>query len=188
MYVEVKSLSDTMRKVLKAAGYARADIKVIPVEEIDIGSAGATGERAFTYVVNLTTGEYKGTYGSWGGPNMFTNNIVDTGGLIHLPPNGAVVKGSSGRSTFATIYCHPQAMGNMLPSAEPQEELTAEEQQAIYCYTAIKGGEYRREELMRRRVSSATVAGLVERGYLKQNKAGAIQATTKGKNARTVRY
>jgi len=29
---------------------------------------------------------------------------------------------------------------------------------------------------------------LVERGYLKRNRAGATQITTKGKNARTIRH
>ena len=56
----------------------------------------------------------------------------------------------------------------------------------LYCFAAIKGGEYRRDEMRRRNVSAATVDSLVERGYLKRNRAGATQITTQGKNARTL--
>jgi hypothetical protein len=95
-----------------------------------------------------------------------------------------VIKGSMGYPrTFATIYAHPNTIGRFLPSGA-EEELTREEEQAIYCFAALKGGEYRRDEMRRRGVSTATVDALVERGYLKRNRAGATAITTKGKNAR----
>jgi hypothetical protein len=78
-------------------------------------------------------------------------------------------------------------IGRFLPSGD-DETLTDSEQQAIYCFAAIKGGEYRRDEMRRRNVTDDVVDSLVSRGYLKRNKAGATQITTKGKNARTIRY
>lgn len=65
--------------------------------------------------------------------------------------------------------------------------LTDADQQALYCFVAIKGGEYRRDEMRRRGVTEEHVNSLVLRGYLKRNKAGATQVTTKGKNARDSR-
>ena len=120
---------------------------------------------------------------------MFVRSVVDdTSESAAIPVGGCVIKGSTGYPrTFATIYVHPSGMGKFLPAGS-EEELTAEEQQAIYCFCAIKGGEYRREELARRQVSVTCVDSLVSRGYLKRAKNGATSVTTKGKNARTVRY
>jgi hypothetical protein len=120
---------------------------------------------------------------------MFTANPIDSSPeQLAIPPNGCVIKGTTGYPrTFAWIYAHPQAMGRYLASGAPDEELTDGEQQAIYCFAAIKGGEYRRDEMRRRGVTTATVDGLVQRGYLKRNRAGATAITTKGKNARAIR-
>lgn len=136
-------------------------------------------------MVNLDTGARKTFIGSWGGSNMFVSSPVDdSDGVGTLPPYGAVIRGSTGYPrTFATIYAHPAAMGRFLPSGEP-DETTDAEQQALYCYVSIKGGEYRRDELRRRNVTDDVIDGLVAGGYLKRNKAGAVQITTAGKNAR----
>lgn len=188
-YIETKTLSRLLQNVLKGVGYGARDIQVMPSSTADLSVAAGDGTRGFAVLVNLDTGETKRFTGSWGGTNMFVRTAVDdSDGIGALPPNGCVVKGTTGYPrTFAYIYVHPSAMGKFLPGGET-EELTDIEQQAIYCFCAIKGGEYRREELRRRRVSTETVESLVSRGYLKRNKAGAIQATTKAKNARTVRF
>jgi hypothetical protein len=181
MHAEVKSLSPHLRDALKSVRYGAADIEVIP--------AGGDGMRGFVIGLNLATGERKGLSGSWGGANMFTANPIDSSPeQLAIPPNGCVIKGTTGYPrTFAWIYAHPQAMGRYLASGAPDEELTDGEQQAIYCFAAIKGGEYRRDEMRRRGVTTATVDGLVQRGYLKRNRAGATAITTKGKNARAIR-
>jgi hypothetical protein len=189
MHAEVKSLSPHLRDALKSVRYGAADIEVIPAESIEVMVAGGDGMRGFVIGLNLATGERKGLSGSWGGANMFTANPIDSSPeQLAIPPNGCVIKGTTGYPrTFAWIYAHPQAMGRYLASGAPDEELTDGEQQAIYCFAAIKGGEYRRDEMRRRGVTTATVDGLVQRGYLKRNRAGATAITTKGKNARAIR-
>ncbi len=186
MYLEVKDLSPALRAALKAVGYGCADVRVLGAEQVDTYSEGNAGSRGFVVLVNLDTGARKGILGSWGGANMFTRTLVDEGSQSHpLPENGAIVKGTIGYPrTFATIYMHPSSL-RLLESGG--DELSDAEQQAIYCFAAIKGGEYRRGEMRRRGVSTDTVDSLVERGYLKRNRAGATQITTKGKNARTIR-
>jgi hypothetical protein len=188
MHVIVKELHPLIQSTLKHVKYGVTDVKVEPVETISVHAEGNKGQRGFAILVNLDTGETKSMVGSWGGSNMFTATLVDNSReVIPMPVNGVVIKGQMGYPrTFATLYVHPRMVGRFLPSGE-SETLTDEEQQAIYCFAAIKGGEYRRDEMRRRGVTDVTVDSLVERGYLKRNRAGATQITTKGKNARTIR-
>jgi hypothetical protein len=191
MHVEVKDLNPTLRAALDSVAYGAKDIRVEAANRVDSYSEGNAGSRGFVIVVNLDTGERKRITGSWGGGNMFTSSLVDTGSeFVELPANGAIIKGTTGYPrTFATIYAHPNAIGQFLPSgADDRDELSAEELQALYCFVSIKGGAYRREELQRRNVADATVDDLVSRGYLKRSKNGATAVTTAGKNASTVRY
>lgn len=189
MFYATNELSPTIRAALVSVQYGAADIEIIGAESVDGTVAGGSGQRGFVIILNVDTGKYQRVMGSWGGASPFSNSPVDgTDERIDIPTNGVVIIGSMGHPrTFARIYANPAAMGNLLPSGEQSEELTNAEQQAIYCFAAIKGGEYRRDEMRRRGVNSATVDSLVERGYLKRNKAGATQITTKGKNARTIR-
>jgi hypothetical protein len=191
MYVQTKELLPALQDALKSVRYGAKDIRLEPAEKVDSYSEGDRGSRGFLIVLNLDTGERKHMRGSWGGGNMFVSSLVDSGSeMAELPINGAVIKGTMGYPrTFATIYAHPSAIGRFLPAgADDRDELTQEELQALYCFVAIKGGEYRRDELRRREVNDATVDSLVSRGFLKRNKAGATSVTTAGKNASTVRY
>jgi hypothetical protein len=187
IHVEVKQLGTAVRKVLGHIGYRSVDISMIAAETVDVGVAGGSGLRGFAYIINLDTGEYEGRMGSWGGQNMFTRGPVDDGEIVTLPPNAAVIKGTKGRGIWATIYVHPSAMGNMLPSGEQDETLTEDEQRVLYAFVHYKAF-YRKEWLQRHGIGDSTIDKLVERGYLKRNKAGATQITTKGKNAQTDRY
>jgi hypothetical protein len=190
MHVTVKELAPVVQKALKSVNYGAADIRVEAANEVDAYSEGNAGSRGFVIVLNVDTGETRTLSGNWGGGSIAgSDNLVDSGSdAVTLPENGIVIKGSRGYPrTFATIYAHPNAVGAyLLPSGE-DETLTDAEQQALYCFGAIKGGEYRRDEMRRRNVSQSTVDSLVTRGYLKRNRAGATQITTKGKNARTIR-
>jgi hypothetical protein len=184
MHVEVKELGTAIQAALKSVNYHGKDIEIHATNRASTMVAGGDGMRGFTIVVNLDTGKFEGLRGSWGGSNMFTHNAVDNEEVIDIPSNGAVIKGTTGYPrTFAWIYAPPEAMGRMLPSGEPAEELTDEENRALYCFVCIKGGEYRREEIRRKGVQAQTILSLIERGYLKRNKSGATQVTTKGKNA-----
>ena len=190
MHIEVKELSPAIQRALSGVGYHVADIKVEATERIDGTVGGGAGQRGFVIILNTDTGEFRRLTGSWGGPNPWSGSPVDGNDeIIQIPENGIVIRGTMGHPrTFAWIYAHPNTMGKLLPSGEQAEQLSDADQQAIYCFAAIKGGQYRRDEMRRRNVEESTVDSLVERGYLKRNKAGATQITTKGKNARTVRY
>lgn len=188
-YAAVKDLAPHVRRALDSVGYGAADVPIVPAEHVDSGVAGGAGMRGFVLILNTDTGRYETVNGSWGGATIADpRNPVDRDELIPVPTNGVVIKGTRGYPrTFATIYAHPQTMGRFLPSGEA-ETLTEAEQAAIYCHAAIRGGEYRRDELRRRGVEQPTIDSLVERGYLKRNRAGAVQITTRGKNARTIRH
>jgi hypothetical protein len=190
MYVEVKSLTPAVQSALKAVSYGSRDIQVITTDKVSPSVAGGDGQRGFVIVINLTTGKREHVTGSWGGANMFNpTNVVDldTGQYV-IPTDGVVIKGTTGYPrTFATLYT--TATGNLLPAATGDvETLTDVELQALYCHKSIKGGQYRREEMTRRGVGPSTVDSLVDRGYLKRNRAGAVSITTKGKNASTLRH
>jgi hypothetical protein len=192
MFVEVKTLVPAVRDALKAVRYGGKDIKVIVTDHMSPSVAGGSGQRGFVTIINLTTGKSESMRGSWGGANMFNpNNTVDldTGQYV-IPTDGVVIKGTTGYPrTFAVLYT--TATGNLLPAGEgdsSDEVLSKEELNALYCHHAIKGGQYRRDELIRKGVSPSTVDSLVDRGYLKRNRAGAVSITTKGKNASTIRH
>lgn len=185
MWVIVKDLPDCVRAALAAVEYGRTDIEVQATETAVLSGGASKGQRAFTLMVNLETGQREGRFGSWGGPNMFAkDNPVDLDTQVYpMPSNGVIIKGQTGYPrTFATIYVSPAIMPKMI-TAGPETPLTQEERDALYCYRAIKGGQYRRDELRRRKVQPATVDALVSRGLLKSNRAGAVQITTDGRNA-----
>jgi hypothetical protein len=183
MHIQVKELHPSIQAALKGRRCGKKDIEVIPASEVEANSSSwSDGYRGFLIGINLDTGEQVGRYGSWGGANPWEHREVDlTTQKLPVPINGCFVKGSTGPKTFARVYVNPTWMAQMLPAVD---ETTDEEQQALYCFTSIKGGQYRKDELRRRKVRTETVESLVERGYLVRNKAGSIQATTKGKNAR----
>jgi hypothetical protein len=191
MYATVKELREPLRAALAAVGYGARDVQVVAAERLEMTVGGGAGMRGFVTVVNLDTGERKTVNGSWGGSSVFTSSPVDAGGgPVELPENAAVVKGTRGHPrTFATIYAHPRAVsGYLLPSASPPADMVSDQdQQALYCFYAIKGGAYRKDELRRREVSEATIGSLIARGYLKRSANGATQITTMGKNARDMR-
>jgi hypothetical protein len=190
MHVEVKTLVPAVQSALKSVRYGGRDIQVITADKVSPLVAGGDGQRGFVTIINLDTGKSESRRGSWGGANMFNpDNAVDLDReQFTIPANGVVIKGTTGYPrTFATLYT--TATGNLLPAGtDDTEVLTDEELQALYCHYSIKGGQYRRDELSRRHVMASTVDSLVDRGYLKRNRAGAVSITTKGKNASTIRH
>ena len=186
MYIRTKELPSGIQNVLEnRAGYHRADIEVIVMESVSPSNAGMDGMRAFFIILNIATGQVEEMLGSWGGPNMFNpKNRVDLDlNEYKIPDNVIVIKGSSGgRGTFATIYCSPSSV--VRESLSAPSEVSEIEKRALYCFAAIKGGHYRRDELARYHVTEGVLCGLERKGLIKANKAGARRITTDGRNAR----
>lgn len=184
--MNVKDLPAPIRDALKSVRYGRESIAVHASATVQLGGRGSgDGQRAFTTLVALDTGEYRTVRGSWGGPNMFVTTPVDTDGNEYaLPPNGVAILGTEGGShpVYATLHI-PASMVSRILTAGPAEELPQVEKDALYAHKGIKGGEHRREFLRRKRVPSSVVDGLVSRGLLKRNSAGATSITTAGRNA-----
>jgi hypothetical protein len=186
-YADIVDLPEPIRAALKAVGYGRSNIRVFQAPTVQLGDAGpGNGRRAFTALVNLTTGEHVIRRGSWGGVNMFDQaNAVDNDhGVYTLPANGVAIRGSEGYGpVFAALH-----VGDANALASPRKAVTAEptpkvELDALYAHGCIKGGQYRRDELRRRNVPAEVVDDLVARGLLSRNKAGATAITTAGRNA-----
>lgn len=188
-YVNVKELPPVVRRALEAVEYGRRDIEVIPRETVTLGAgAGGAGRRGFSCLIDLEAGTYRVIHGSWGGAGLGSRGLQGMVDLDQTPrdlrPGLLLLQGSMGYGpTWAQIQAHPTMIPKMLPAADGPE-LEARHHQALYCFACIKGGEYRREEMRRRRVSAETVEELVAMGLLKRNAAGATAITTAGRNAR----
>jgi hypothetical protein len=184
MHIETKTLPDMLKQALRNLDYGATDIEVRQVNSISLGDMGSgDGRKSFTVLINLETGEMKRYNGSWGGINMFNlDNPVDTDTKVYpMVPGMLVIKGSIGYPrTFATIYTHRDS--SILPVTSGVE-LTKVQKDTLYCFKCIKGGEYRREEMFRRRVTKSDIQWAIDQGYVKVNKAGAMSITTEGKNA-----
>jgi hypothetical protein len=184
-YVLVKDLPAPVVAALESVGYGRKDIEVKASTTVTLGSGAGNGSRAFVVLVDLTSGRSVTQQGSWGGANMFdrSNPVDNDHNSYPLPPNGVAITGQrgGGQPVYARLNVPASMVDRILPAAGP--ELSPEERDALYCHKSIKGGQYRRDELARRRVSAATVDAMVERGYLARNRAGATSITTDGKNA-----
>jgi hypothetical protein len=183
IHVAVKSLPMALQRALDSVAYGRKDIALNGRETVRISDSGGAGKRCFAIIVNMGTGELKTLWGSWGGPNMFNrDNAVDLDGRSHaIPPNGAVIRGHIGGTVDAEVYVRPDALAPMLPAIPTA---TDEELAALYCYSAIKSGPYRQDELRRRNVTQATVDACVSKGWLKRASNGATSITTEGRNVR----
>lgn len=176
-YSAIKDLPDILQKALLSVKYYRADISIEGKEQVSIHSCGCNGRRAFAVLVDLEHNTYKTTYGSWGGPNMFTTNPVDSDEREHtIPPNGAVITGYSGgggKPALANLYLHPSNIVKFLP---PKPELTDAERDCLRQLATLKPA-------YREKPSPAVLTTLLSKGLVKQNKAGALQITTAGKSA-----
>ena len=184
MYAKVADLPHVLQQALKSVGYGKKDIEVKTAETVRLSLQGGDGYRAFSTLVNLSTGQYETTMGSWGGSNMFNpSNPVDNDRQAYaLPQGGAVIKGieGGGRPVLATITLHP---ANVVPWLPATTELTEVERKTLACFKGRKPGPYRNDALANAGSTPAIVDSLMVRGYLSRNRAGATQITTEGRNA-----
>jgi hypothetical protein len=180
LYVETKTLPETIKSVLSSLGYNKSDITVEVKESACLSSSSYNkGNRGVCCVVNMTTGENKVVYGSWGGQNPFEHNAVDYDEEQYkIPENCAVIKGESGGvGVFLNVIISPQNTNKFLPE---KVELSDKEYKCLYAFHSLKSA-YRKEELARYDIGNDIVDKLIEQGYLDRNKVG-TKITTKGKN------
>ncbi len=185
-YVKVKSLWKALRYALLMVGYNKMDIEVRESATVTLQEYGGDGYRHFAAVLNVDTGKLDIHKGSWGGPNAYdTGNIIDNDdGIFEIPSNVVVIKcyeGGASGGVRATIIVAP---GSGLVNVPREEnELSDTEKKVLYIMRAYVGG-YRKEALT---AHGQTVSELVEKGYIKRAKNGALSLTLKGKNAASER-
>lgn len=176
MYANIRDLTHSLQSALKRLEYNRADISVEAKETVDISGCAGDGMRCYYAIVSLDGSiPTEIQYGSWGGQNMFETKRPDVDQKQHvIPPGIAVITGTSGgRGNFARITLHPSNIAALLPA---KTEITAEQRDMLESFVSLKPA-------YRPKYSAESIQALVELGLLKQNKAGATQITTAGKNA-----
>ena len=186
IHIEREQWPPALRQALESEGYKRADIAVRIQDTVDSRSSGGQGSRGILIVLNLETGRFKREYGSWGGANPFESRIPDREPQdIPLPPGILVIKGCTGahrKSPFLTVYAGAGSILAALPG--PGQDLTGTHLRVLCTIIGLKGGDYRRNALAKIPGAAAAIDDLVSGDYLKRNKRGSVQTTTKGRNAR----
>lgn len=184
VYAKVRDLPDPIKRVLGEVRYGRPDIAIEPREQVSRGGCSGDGRRAFVAVVDMSTGQSKIEWGSWGGPNPFNpRNAVDLDRTLYaIPPNVAVVEGSIGSRTYATVSVRPDAMAALLPAAT---DVTDRERSIIRQFAAFTsaGRKNEWERYPKSKPSEVELDALAARGLLKRAKNGATSITTDGRNA-----
>lgn len=183
-HVSVAELPESLRSALKSTGYGGKDIAIEARETASVIDAGSDGRRGFVVLVDLATGRAETHMGSWGGANMFnTANAVDRDSTERaILPGMAVIKGSEGGTSgqvFAHICLHPSNIAKFLPV---QSDLNARELKILGTFNLISS--YRKVEQAEMKVTTTELDGLVGKGLITRNKAGACALTTAGKNAK----
>jgi hypothetical protein len=185
-YVKVNSLWGAIQYALETVGYRKHDIEVRESATVTLQEYGGDGYRHFAAMLNVDTGELTVHRGSWGGPNAYdTKNLIDTDdGLFEVPMNVVVVKGYEGGTSGgvrATIIVAPGSKLVNVPCIE--DDLMQVEKHVLNVMRTYVGG-YRKEMLLS---YGHIVSGLVEKGYIKRAKNGALSLTIKGKSAASER-
>jgi hypothetical protein len=181
--VRTKELPDTLREALRQIGYSGQDVPVEVTTEVSPYSPAGEGSRGFSAVVELSTGRSKVHHGNWGGGSPATQAQVDVDDRESpLLPGFAIIKGSTGNRTFATIYLNPENVAKYLPAPV---SLTDRELGILAQFRALSSAG-RKDEWQRfpaSKPSDEEIDSLVAKGLLSKNKAGAVSLTTDGKNA-----
>lgn len=188
MYVPTKDMPAGVRAVLREVRYGKRDVRVEVRTKYSLQYPADDGMRGFTAAVNLESGRYKITWGSWGGANAFNpRNQVDLDNTERqIPLNGVIVQGEmGGRGTFLTIYVNPDNVQALLPA--PAEDLSPKEQKALDIIggliSSYRADEFAREGLGRYNAQNPLIQSLAAKGFLKVTVRG-IAITTQGKNQR----
>lgn len=179
-----RDLPPVLQSVLKEIGYNKRDISIVPRTSYSVQSLANDGEKAFTAMVNLRTGEYRVVWGSWGGEGF--GNAVDRDRTSRpIPDDGAVIQGSKGyHGVWAQIYLNPQNLSAMLPAPT---DLTPVEKKALRIVKDYNS-RGRREEFDYQGLggygaSNPLIQSLLAKGLVKVTASGAVSLTLEGKNA-----
>lgn len=186
VFVEVKTLPESILQLLSTVGFNKKDIRVRAVEQVSISQAGGSGRRSFVGFAMLDGSlEPRIYYGSWGGANPFENYAVDNDNTLkNMAPGYCILLGyeGGGHPTHATLYIHPENAAKMLPE---KSSISERERLILGAYVGLTSAG-RKNEWARNpelKPSEGEITSLVEMGLLSRNKAGAVSITTAGKNA-----
>ena len=187
-YIATRDLPEMVQSFLSSLGYGRAQIAIEIGTTFSAQSCANDGCRALFGLVEIATGRADHWRGSWGGANPFERKLPDVdSGTRALPPGFAAFNGTEGggKPTWGYLTFHAADIAPLLPA--PAAELSRDEQVVLLAVCSLKGG-YRAGECSRYRVAygptAPAVLSLAAKGLLVVNKAGAIQATVSGRNAR----
>ena len=187
-YVDVRELPDGIQRALGEVGYRRKNIEVQASTKYQMSGASGDGRRSFVAAVDLVSGRYKVEWGAWGGANVFNpGNAVDLDNKSRpIPPNGAVVKGTTGggQPVWAYILVPPGNMQALLPEGDADLGLSDGEKAALYAIRTYKSA-YRKDQFRQWGMGeygprNPYVQKLLALGLVKARGAG-LMVTTKGR-------
>lgn len=183
VYLETKSLPDTILSALTGVGYARPTIGVYVADTASMHAMSGDGMRGFTVLLDIDSGRSERFDGSWGGANPFVPNPVDSDTRSRpLPPNGCVISGhiGGGKPCYASLTIHPSRAAKLLPA--PSEALS--ERLSLVLGVFARFNSRGRSEWFARHgaASEPELTELETRGFIKRNKAGSVTCTAAGKN------
>lgn len=181
MKTEFKTLPECAKAALKELGFhgSTVSLEIVPDCVIDLHSHCCfEGNRAFTILINLGTGEYKSLTGSFGGANPYSKTIVDDteGKKFTIPEGMMTIKGEiGGMGSFAMVYLRPD---NVVPGMLSCPAIDDRTYRVLVPHRIA--GIYKREAL--RGVTAQETASAVVAGYLAKKGRG-IGLTVNGRNA-----
>jgi len=200
-YMLVRDLPKSLQAALDNVGYGKKDIEVKARETFNPVAMGGQGYRGFVAVCPMDdSGEFKVTYGSWGGENAFARTIEGIDTDVQIPPDVAFIQGSEGggHPTLASVYISTRAMNPALLGAPA--DVSPKEAKILAIFQQLKSS-YRKEEFdrlqekagiessrARQETTDREIESLIERGFLSRNKAGSVSITTEGRNAAAKNY
>lgn len=183
-YIKVSELPESIKRALSSAGYFGKDIRVEVKERMEPRPPSADGRKGFVAICRLDdSNEFEIRWGSFGGINPFTKTVDNIEGVIDIPRDVAIVTGLSSAGTgypaYATIHVSPM---NMNPTLLPASSDLSDREKMILAIFKMLKSSARPGYLKEMKATNEEIEGLISRGFLKRNKAGAISITTEGKN------
>lgn len=183
LFVRVKTLPDSVQSALKAVNFGSEGVCLEASESISPSVAGGKGQKGYCIILNMATGERKEMFGSWGGSNLFNpNNQVDLDTKSYtILPGFAVIKGSIGEKTYATVYIHPDNMVKYLPITDTS--LSDRDKWLLWTFDGLTSAGRKNEWQRSNDIPNENdLNSLAELGYLKRSKNGATKITVEGRN------